>query len=63
LRIKKTNDTPTKKVVETKKYSETKKTLDVAPKKSPEKNKSEIPTKRNPENSSRTTQTEVASTS
>jgi len=63
LRSNKTNDNPTKKAVETKKTFEAKKTSDVTPKKVPEKNKFETPVKRNPEASSRTTQTEVASTS
>jgi hypothetical protein len=62
LRSKKTNDHPTKKVIETKKPTETKKTFDVPPKKVPEKNKVEAFAKRNLEASQRSDQTEVAST-
>jgi hypothetical protein len=63
LRSKKSNDNPTKKVVETKKDVEAKKTSDTPPKKVPENNNLETPAKRILESSPRTTQTEVASTS
>jgi hypothetical protein len=63
LRSKKTNDNPTKKVVESKKVVEAKKTSYTTPKKVPEMKNSETLPKRTPESSPRTTQTEVASTS
>jgi hypothetical protein len=69
LRIKKTNDNPTNKVVETKKAIETKKTTeakktsDTSLKKFPEKNNVESYAKRNPEISQRENQIEFEYTS
>jgi hypothetical protein len=69
LRSKKENDNPPKKVVETKKATETreivetKKTSETSPKKVPERNNVESPAKRNPKILQRSNQTEVSSTS
>jgi hypothetical protein len=69
LRRKKENDNPPKKVVETKKATETKrivetkKTSETSPKKVPKRNNVESPAKRTPKILQRENQTEVSSTS
>jgi L-rhamnose mutarotase len=63
LRSKKMNENPPKKATETKKIVETKKTSESSTKKVPERSNVESPAKRNPTILQRSNQTEVSSTS